>query len=56
MEFWKDDFLKLAEALGKDYACSELRGMAARKGWLPKLKPYGWEEVFTTVRYKFGED
>lgn len=55
MELWLDDFLEIATAIAKDYGCTELRGLAAREGWLRKLKPYGWEEVFTTIRYKIGE-
>ena len=55
MNEWMSDFLSQVELLAKDYNCTELRGLAARKGWLSKLKPYGWEEVYTTVRYKIGE-
>lgn len=55
LEGWMPKFLEFAEGLGKEYGCSELRGLAARKGWQRKLKPHGWEEVFTTIRYRFGE-
>jgi hypothetical protein len=55
MELWLERFLEIAVAIAKDYNCTELRGLAARGGWLRKLKPLGWEEVFTTIRYKFGE-
>jgi hypothetical protein len=55
MELWLDRFLGIAEAIAKDYNCVELRGLAVRNGWLRKLKPYGWEELFTTIRYKIGD-
>ncbi len=52
---WMPEFLEIAEKIARDHGATELRGLAARKGWLPKLKPYGWEEVFTTIRYNFGD-
>lgn len=55
MELWLDDFLKIAIKIAKDQNCIELRGLAVRNGWLRKLKPYGWDELFTTIRYKIGE-
>jgi len=55
MENWLDQFLEIAIAIAKDNGCVELRGMAVRNGWLHKLKPRGWEELFTTIRYKIGE-
>lgn len=55
LDAWMEEFLKVAEAIAKDYGCSELRGFAVRNGWLKKLKPHGWEEMFTTIRYKIGE-
>jgi hypothetical protein len=55
MDAWLDQFHKTCEAIAKDYSCTELRGLACRKGWMNKLQPYGWEEMFTTIRYKIGE-
>jgi hypothetical protein len=55
LDLWAEDFMTLLKAVAKDYGCSELRGMAVRKGWMTKLKPLGWEEMFTTVRCKLGE-
>jgi len=55
MDLWLDRFLEVAIDAAKAYHCTELRGMAVRKGWLTKLKPYGWEEMFTTIRCKIGE-
>lgn len=55
MENWMEPFLELATNIGKDFNCIELRGIAVRKGWLRKLEPYGWEELFTTIRVKIGE-
>lgn len=56
LDEWMDEFLEIAAAVARDYECVELRGLAARQGWLKKLKPYGWEEVFTTIRYRIGEE
>ena len=52
IDSWLDQFLEVAKAVAKDYNCVELRGLAIRKGWLPKLKSHGWEEMFTTIRCK----
>jgi len=50
MDEWLDRFLKLAGYIAQDMGCTELRGYAVRPGWLKKLKSYGWEPVFTTIR------
>ncbi len=55
MDLWMDNFLEIVLAIAKDYNCAELRGFAVRNGWIRKLKPYGWEELFVTLRYKIGE-
>ena len=55
MKDWMEDFLNIATAIAKDCGCIELRGLAVRKGWMKKLEPYGWEEMFTTIRYRIGE-
>ena len=56
MELWLSDFLEVAKTIAKSYGCVELRGMSVRKGWMTKLKPYGWEEMFTTIRCKIGDE
>jgi len=56
MELWLDRFLEIAKAIAKDHECIELRGLAVRNGWLRKLKPLGWEELFVTIRCKIGEE
>ena len=56
MDEWLDNFLDVAKAIAKDYGCTELRGLAVRKGWIKKLESYGWEEMFTTIRCKLGEE
>jgi hypothetical protein len=55
IDSWLAEFLEVAEKIAIDYNCLELRGLAVRKGWLPKLKQYGWEEAFVTIRRKIGE-
>ena len=55
LDEWAEDFMVILKAAAKGYGCSELRGMAVRKGWMTKLKPLGWEEMFTTVRCTLGD-
>ena len=55
MDLWLDHFLVLAKDIAKAHNCVELRGLAVRNGWIKKLKPHGWEEMFTTIRCKLGE-
>ncbi len=50
MDLWMFRFLDIAKAIAKDHNCSELRGIAVRKGWLRKLKDLGWEEVSTIIK------
>ncbi len=55
MDSWIERFLEIVTAIAKDHNCVEIRGFAVRNGWIRKMKPYGWEELFTTLRYKIGE-
>lgn len=55
MEDWMDRFLDIVKAIAKDFNCTELRGIAARKGWMRKLKPLGWSEVSTIIKCDVGE-
>lgn len=55
MDKWMDRFLEIVKAIAKDLGCSELRGIAARKGWMRLLAPKGWEEVSTIIRCDVGE-
>lgn len=50
MDEWADQFLEVAKAIAKDFGCRELRGLAARKGWLRYLANKGWEEVNISLR------
>ena len=47
---WCDRYFKVVCAIAKDLNCTELRGISVRKGWLRKLRKYGFEEVSTIVR------
>jgi len=55
MNEWMDRFLDIVKAIAKDLNCTELRGIAARKGWMRKLKPLGWSEVSTIIKCDVGE-
>jgi hypothetical protein len=50
MDNWSDQFFRIVHAIAKDFGCRELRGLAARKGWVRKLKDKGWEEVCINMR------
>lgn len=50
MDKWADRFLEFAKAVAKDLDCTELRGLAARKGWVRYLADKGWEEVNVALR------
>ena len=52
MTEWKQDFLKLAHQIARDFNCEELMGFASRKGWLRELKDDGFKEVYTTMSCK----
>lgn len=55
MDNWMERFLLICKAIAKDLNCTELRGIAVRKGWLKKLNSFGWEEVSTMIKCKVGE-
>ena len=52
---WMHEGFQIVFKIAKQYGCTELRGVSARSGWMRKLKDYGWEEVFTTVRCGLGD-
>mgnify|MGYP001074508027 CR=1 FL=1 len=55
MDQWMDRFLEIVKAIAKDLNCTELRGVAARKGWMRVLRNKGWEELSTIVKCNVGE-
>lgn len=55
LDQWMPRFLEVAKAIGKDYKCKELRGLAVRKGWMRVLKQYNWEEVHTVIKCDIEE-
>lgn len=55
LEMWMDQFLEVAKSIAKEHNCIRLRGLAARKGWLRKLKPLGWETIYHVVEYKLED-
>lgn len=50
MPKWFDRAMYIIEAIAIDHNCTELRGIAVRKGWLRILEKDGWEEVSVTVK------
>lgn len=55
MEVWLEPAHEIAIEIAKYHKCSELRGIATRKGWMRKLKSLGWEELFMTIRCPIGD-
>jgi hypothetical protein len=52
MSEWTGQMLNVLHAIAKDFGCSELRGIGARKGWARYLKDFGWEEYSVTCGCK----
>ena len=46
-------FFDLCKDLAKQAGCTELRGLAARDGWMRKLKQHDlhWEKCYEVIRY-----
>lgn len=55
LDGWYNQFMEVAISIAKEHGCTELRGLAARRGWLRKLEPLGWETLHQVVRYKLEE-
>ena len=55
MSEWIDEFLVIVENLALDLDCGLIRGGSPRQGWLRKLKPYGWNPVYTIFEKRVGE-
>lgn len=49
---WIDQFLSVADAIARDFGCKEVRGMAARKGWMKVIQSRGFEESYVIVKKK----
>ncbi len=50
MDEWKEEFLEFCHVVAKNLKCKEIRGLAARKGWLRKLELDGWEALYLTIK------
>jgi hypothetical protein len=46
---WGEDWLKLHKDIASQLECQELRGMAARSGWMKVLKDYGFKESYAVI-------
>jgi hypothetical protein len=42
--------------LAKYLNCTELRGLAARDGWLKLLKSRGWNDNHTVITYQLNQE
>lgn len=52
---WGYQVLDAEKEIAKSLGCVELRGCAARGGWLRKLNKTAWQEVHTVIKLKIGE-
>jgi len=55
MDMWLDQFFLVAKAIARDFNCTELRGLASRKGWMRRLKNMGWTDITTVIKCDVGE-
>ncbi len=52
LDEWMEPFMNMLHKAAIDLNCTELRGIACRKGWLRKLKDYDWYRVHEIVGCK----
>jgi hypothetical protein len=55
---WGEEFFCMCKKFAKEQGCTELRGMAARGGWLRKLKQHDlhWQSCYDVIRYDLSEE
>lgn len=53
IDTWGEEFFCMCKDFAKQTGCTELRGMAARTGWLRKLKQHDlhWQSCYDVIRY-----
>ena len=56
LEDLKDIFMPFMEKLALENGCADIKGEAHRKGWVRKLKDYGWKPIREVITYKIGDD
>jgi hypothetical protein len=54
---WGEEFFCMCKDFAKQAGCTELRGCAARGGWLRKLKQHdlNWESCYEVIKYDLTE-
>ncbi len=55
LDDWLEQYLEVINAIALERDCIEVRVGAGRKGWIKKLKPFGWHEMSVTIGYKLGD-
>jgi hypothetical protein len=53
---WAPEWFEKMKELAVKFNCTELRGMAARDGWIRLLKPYGWHENHVVITCQLNEE
>jgi hypothetical protein len=55
---WGEEFFCMCKEIAKQNGCTELRGMAARGGWLRKLKQHDlhWQSCYEVIKYDLTGD
>jgi hypothetical protein len=50
---WGEQFFCMCKDIAKQFGCTELRGMAARTGWVRKLKQHDlkWKSCYEVIKY-----
>jgi hypothetical protein len=52
---WGQEWIDFISQIARDVGCDELRGMAARDGWLGLLKGRGWIQNHVIITKRLGE-
>jgi len=47
---WYEQTFEVVKAIAKDFNCTQIRG-AGRRGWIKAVKPIGWKEQYTVIKY-----
>jgi hypothetical protein len=49
MDLWLDKGIDIMRQLARSLGCNEIRGFAARKGWMKILEPKGWKVIHEVI-------
>jgi hypothetical protein len=47
---WYEQTFEVVKAIARDFKCTQIRA-AGRRGWIRAVKPIGWKEQYTIIKY-----